>query len=208
LQNLKGSRARLPRLSRLSNSYIHNPHQFLNHNVVEPTYHIPEGTVASRLNRAQERRDAHAHERRPTKRQEEELAEWILDMDAKYQTPSHQRYRLMTIEIQSAFGYDEGLDREWLYQFFMRSAHCGSLTGEPRETACVNEATEEIVRAWFDVSLLYRDKYQLQDTSIHNMDVHGLCTGKIISRNVLGATYDQRGRSRKETRVRNSQTRG
>lgn len=49
----------------------------------DSTYHIPEGTVAGRWNGAQGRHDAHAHEHRLTKRQEGELAEWILDMDAK-----------------------------------------------------------------------------------------------------------------------------
>jgi hypothetical protein len=81
---------------------------------VKSTYHIPEGTVASRSNGAQERYDAHTYERRLTKGQEEELAEWTFDMDAERQLPSHQRCHLVVVGFQREFGFEEDLGHEWL----------------------------------------------------------------------------------------------
>ncbi|KAG9664669.1 hypothetical protein KCV03_g9968, partial [Aureobasidium melanogenum] len=113
----------------------------------------------------------------------------------------------MANEIQRVSGFDEGLGREYSYQFFKRSAHCGSLNGDSRETTRVSEATEEDVRAWFDLFSSYRDEYRVQDANIHNMDEHGLYTGKIDPREVVGATYDQWVRTRKGTKLRSSRTR-
>jgi hypothetical protein len=56
----------------------------------------------------------HAHELGQTKRQEEELAEWILKMFVKHNPLSHQCCRLIAPEIQRASGSDAGLGREWL----------------------------------------------------------------------------------------------
>ncbi|KAH0167838.1 hypothetical protein KCU67_g3729, partial [Aureobasidium melanogenum] len=110
---------------------------------VRETYGIPRATIAGRLNGRLERRAAHVSQRRLTKEQEEELAEWIMDLDSRHQPPSQPRCRLMALEIQRASGSDAGLGREWLYQFFNKYPRCGSLLGDPHESVRVNNATEE-----------------------------------------------------------------
>ncbi|THX43745.1 hypothetical protein D6D08_10539 [Aureobasidium pullulans] len=174
---------------------------------VRKTYGIPRATIAGRLNGRLERRAAHVSQRRLTKEQEEELAEWIMDLDSRHQPPSQPRCRLMALEIQRASGSDAGLGREWLYQFFNKYPRCGSLLGDPHESVRVNNATEENVRAWFDMFSSFRDKFRVLDANIHNMDEHGLCIGKINPRKVVGAAFDAWGKLRKRTKCRNSQTR-
>ncbi|TIA27921.1 hypothetical protein D6C78_10972, partial [Aureobasidium pullulans] len=174
---------------------------------VRETYGIPRATIAGRLNGRLERRAAHVSQRRLTKEQEEELAEWIMDLDSRHQPPSQPRCRLMALEIQRASGSNAGLGREWLYQFFNKYPRCGSLLGDPHESVRVNNATEENVRAWFDMFSSFRDKFRVLDANIHNMDEHGLCIGKINPRKVVGAAFDAWGKPRKRTKCRNSQTR-
>lgn len=48
---------------------------------VRKTYGIPRATIVGRLNGRLERRAAHVSQRLLTKEQEEELAEWIMDLD-------------------------------------------------------------------------------------------------------------------------------
>ncbi|THX18850.1 hypothetical protein D6D17_01815 [Aureobasidium pullulans] len=176
----------------------------MSYTYVTRMYNIPRGTIAGRINGAQERRDAHVQERKLSKTQGEELAEWILDLDKRHQPPSHQRCRLMALAIQRSAGSDAGLGRKWLYGFFERYPAYGSLWGDPHESSRVNEATEQNVRAWFDFS---SDKFRVLDENIHNMDEHGLCIGKTNPKKVVGATKDNWGRPRKRTKMRNSQTR-
>ena len=171
------------------------------------TYGIPRNTIAGRIHGAQERHEAHAHERRLTKTQEEDLAKWIIDLDSRHQPPSSQRCRAMALEIQKQSGIPVSLGRDWLYQFLERHPQCTTLVGNPHEAIRVNEATEHNVRTWFDFFVTHRDKYQVEDVNIHNMDEHGLCIGKINPRKVVGAAKDQWGQLRKRTKMRNSQTR-
>jgi hypothetical protein len=81
---------------------------------LERTYHIPKGTISGRLNGFQSRRDAHSYRRRSMVTQERELAEWVLDMGARHQPPSHHRCRLMALNIQRSSGSEPSLGREWL----------------------------------------------------------------------------------------------
>ncbi|KAG9814120.1 CENP-B protein, partial [Aureobasidium melanogenum] len=114
---------------------------------------------------------------------------------------------MMALFILSDSNPKAKLGREWLYQFFNRHPRIKMLIGDPHESARVNEATEENVRAWFQMFLHEKETYKVQDINIHNMDEHGLSIGKINPRKVVGAAFDAFGKLRKRTKMRNSQDR-
>ena len=170
-------------------------------------YGVPKSTLNDRIHGAQTRHDAHTHEQLLTDVQEEELAKWIIDLDTRHQPPSIPRCRIMALEILGASNDTRLIGRQWLLNFFKRHPECSTLIGDPHESARVNEATEENVQGWFTFFLFQKEKFQVKDFNIYNMDEHGLCIGKINPRKVVGQTYNQWGRLRKRTRMRNSQNR-
>jgi len=170
-------------------------------------YNIPKSTINRRMNGSRSRRDAHAHEMLMTEQQEEELAKWIADLDRRHQPPSIPRCRLMANDILRSSDSNVTIGRQWMYKFFERHPDIGTLTGDPHEASRVNQATEQNVRAWFDMFRAERDRYHVLDRNIHNMDEHGLCIGKINPRRVVGKVKDAWGQPRKRTKMRNSQNR-
>jgi hypothetical protein len=170
-------------------------------------WNIPRSTLNDRMNGSRSRRDAHAHEMIMTEQQEKDLAEWISDLDRRHQPPSIPRCRMMANEILRHSKSDATISRNWMYKFFKRHPDIGTLTGDPHEAVRVNQATEQNVRAWFDLFRQQRDRYRVLDRNIHNMDEHGLCIGKINPRRVVGKIRDEWGRPRKRTKMRNSQDR-
>lgn len=102
------------------------PDEYMTFSYVETTYYIPRGTIHSRLDGLLERHVSHAHKRRLTLQQEQDLADWILDLNRRHQSPSHARCRLKAISIQRAGGSDASLGRHWLYRFFKKYHACGS----------------------------------------------------------------------------------
>jgi hypothetical protein len=173
----------------------------------EKSYNIPRMTIYGRMTGSRSRRDAHAHEMLMTEQQEEDLANWISDLDRRHQPPSIPRCRMMANDILRCSGSKATIGRHWMYKFFERHPDIGTLTGDPHEAARVNQATEQNVRAWFEMYRRERDRYHVLDQNIHNMDEHGLCIGKINPRRVVGKIKDDWGKPRRRTKMRNSENR-
>lgn len=110
-------------------------------------WNIPRSTLNDRMNGRRTRREAHAHKMTMTEQQEEDLANWIADLDRRHQPPSLPRCRLMAINILRSSGSEATIGNHWMYSFFGRHPDISTLTGDPYEAARVNEATKDNVRA-------------------------------------------------------------
>jgi hypothetical protein len=60
---------------------------------------IPRMTIHGRMTESRSRRDAHAHEMLMTEQQEEDLANWISDLNCRHQPPSIPRCRMIANDI-------------------------------------------------------------------------------------------------------------
>ena len=138
-----------------------------------------------------------------TKQQDEDLTNRILDLDRRHQPPSIPRCPLIANDILRSSDSNVTIGRHWMYKYFERHPDIGTLTGDPHEAARVTPATEQNVRAWFNLFRQQPDRYHVLDRDIHNMDEHGVCIGKINPRRVVGKVRDEWRRPRKRTKMRN-----
>jgi len=173
----------------------------------EKKFHVPRSTIEGRIGGAKPRPESHAFEQKLSIEQERELCDWIKDLDKRHQAPSHARIRRVANLVLRLPVSDESLGQGWIQQFLKRHPDIATLNGDPHESARVNQATENIVRDWFELYYTEKAKYRISDENIHNMDEHGLCIGKINPRKVIGQAYTNWGQLRKRTRIRNSQKR-
>ena len=173
----------------------------------EKKFHVPRSTIEDRIRGAKPRPESHASEQKLSIEQERELCDWIKDLEKQHQAPSHARIRRMANLVLRLPVSDESLGQGWIQQFLKRHPDIATLNRDPHESARVNQATENIVRDWFELYYTEKAKYRISDENIHNMDEHGLCIGKINPRKVVGQAYTNWGQLRKRTRIRNSQKR-
>jgi hypothetical protein len=104
----------------------------------EKSHNTPRMTIHGRMTGSRSRRNAHAHKMLMTEQQEEDLANWISDLDRRHQSPLIPRCRMIANDILRYSGSKAPVGRHWMYKFFERHPDIGTLTRDPHEAIRVN----------------------------------------------------------------------
>jgi hypothetical protein len=121
-----------------------------------------------------------------TPRQGDQLADWIVDLDRHHNAPTPERVRQMTESILRSKNILRTIGKKWHIGFIQRNQKVQSLIGKPQRSMRIEQATEEVVRGWFDMFSHEMKRFQVQPLNIHNIDEHGIGLGICKSHQVLG----------------------
>lgn len=104
-------------------------------------YAIPRSTLVDRLKGATDAHTSHQHQQKLTPDQEEFLADWILEEDARGYPPSHARARDMANRILRMNRDPRTVGQDWIVYFIRRNPRVASIVGRKIEAVRSEAAT-------------------------------------------------------------------
>ncbi len=112
-------------------------------------YSISRTTLQHRLAGQQTKTTAHIFQQKLSPIQESRLTEWICIQDILGLAPTYAQIRIFVSRIFLASGSATGIGKHWLEGFLHRNPRVKTLQTHRIDTARINEATTEIIQAWF-----------------------------------------------------------
>lgn len=156
-------------------------------------FNVPRSTLRDRIDGRTNRRESHQHEQRLTARQEEMLANWIIEQDFQGLSPTHARVRQMAARITEADGDpNPRLGNKWVQSFLRRNPAVGSCIGRPLEASRAHNTTKEQIQAFFDLFERIQKQYNILPENIWNVDETGIAVGVCANSIVLGKAGKRR----------------
>ncbi|KAI1003024.1 hypothetical protein K3495_g5178, partial [Podosphaera aphanis] len=133
-------------------------------------YEAPESTLRGRLAGIRERRISQQYYQRLCPEQEEYLANWILDEDARGCPPTHARTREMAGKILASRGNHNPLGKGWISSFLKQNKKISPVVGKKIDASRASAATPENLNAFFDLFRRTCDRLHVPTEDIWNMD--------------------------------------
>ena len=155
-------------------------------------YGIPPPTLSSRIRGATDSRTSHQHQQRLTPLQEEFLADWILEEDARACPPSHARAREMANRILRMNGDKNPVGKLWLSHFIKRNPRIASVVGRKLEAQRAEAATPEQIRAFLELFERTRRRLNIRTEDTWNMDETGTALGVCTNTRVLASSQKKK----------------
>jgi hypothetical protein len=122
-------------------------------------YNISPSTLRGRLAGQQPHATAHQHQQRLTPKQENFVAEWILDKDSRAQPPTHARVREMATRVLRINNDTTPLGNEWISQFLSQQPRVASIVGQSIVTTQAQAASPNVIQAF--LKLFKRTRIEL-----------------------------------------------
>ncbi|KAI0993564.1 hypothetical protein K3495_g14620, partial [Podosphaera aphanis] len=144
---------------------------------VATAYSVPRSTLRDRLSGSVSRQISQQGVQRLTPNQEEFLAEWILDMDARGFPPSHARTREIASRILSMNKDTDPLGKDWIPKFIKRNPRVASIVCRRIESLRVAGTNHTDLENFYKLFKEVRDRFNIQTGDIWNMDEQGLGLG-------------------------------
>ncbi|KAK7177393.1 transposase [Paraphaeosphaeria sporulosa] len=151
-------------------------------------YNLPQSTISTRINGRTPRPAAHQHQQRLSPKQEEFLADWIIDQDNKGYPPSHARAREMAIRVLQSNGDTEPLGKRYIQHFITRNPRVASVIGRKLDTQRADAATPEQIRAFIELFEVVRKELNIPIKDAYNMDETGTALGVGVNSRVLASS--------------------
>jgi DDE superfamily endonuclease/Tc5 transposase DNA-binding domain/helix-turn-helix, Psq domain len=161
-------------------------------NGASKAYRVPRATLQTRLKGVSNRRISHEHRQRLTPPQEVFLVEWILEQDMQGYPPSHTRARDMATRILKMNGDTRPLGKRWLHNFMKRNTGVASVIGRRIESARVRETHPEQLQAFYTHFEATRDRLQVSQDNVWNVDEVGTALGVCMNSRVLANSSRKR----------------
>ena len=159
---------------------------------VATAYSVPRSTLRDRLSGSVPQQISQQGVQRLTPNQEEFLAEWILDMDARGFPPSHARTREMASRILSMNKDTAPLGKDWIPKFTKRNPRVASIVGRRIESLRVAGTNHTALENFYKLFKEVRDRFKIQTGDIWNMDEQGLGLGVCSNTKVLSSSKKTR----------------
>jgi len=141
---------------------------------------IPRSILRDRLNGATDRSTAKQTIQRLTAEQERGLMDWIKELEAEGNPPSHTVIREMVSKIETTsnpISNPTPIGNHWVDRFIHRYPETSSCIGVPLESSRALNSTYDTIQAHFQrVQALIR-KFNIPTEGIWNMDETGLAIG-------------------------------
>jgi hypothetical protein len=156
-------------------------------------YNIPESTLRARLaSKASERKSAHQHQQRLTPAQEEFIADWVLEEDARGYAPTHARTREMAQRLLRANGDLRPLGKKWVTTFIHRNPRVSSVVGRRIEASRIIGTSPTHIQDFFTRLSRVQTENQVRGENTWNMDEHGIALGICTNTRVLASASKKR----------------
>jgi hypothetical protein len=110
---------------------------------------VTRGTIQQRIRGRLPRAEAHAHEQRLAPVQEQRLTDWVLVQESLGQSPTHAQIRAFAGRILAARHDAIPLGKRWIAGFLRRNPVLKTKKQFKIDSARVNSATIDIIKAWF-----------------------------------------------------------
>jgi hypothetical protein len=166
-------------------------------------YSVPRTTLITRMNGATDTHTAHEHQQRLTSLQEESLAEWILEEEARGYPPTHVRAQEMASCVLRSNGDSRPLGKRWIRSFIQRNPRIASVVGKKIEPSRIESTTPEQLQGFFDRYDRVRRQYDIMLDDTWNMDEVGTALGicsntRVLSGKKKARTYVKKAKDKRE----------
>ncbi|KAI1001494.1 hypothetical protein K3495_g6698 [Podosphaera aphanis] len=151
-------------------------------------YEVLESTLRGRLTGIRERRISQQYYQLVCPEQEESLANWILDEDARGCPPTHACTREMAGKILASGGDHNPLGKGWISSFLKRNKKISLVVGRKIDARRASAATPENLNAFFDLFRRTCDRLHVPTEDIWNMDETGIALGVYSNSQVLASS--------------------
>lgn len=170
----------------------YNSREFTSIRAAAKAYNVPFATLRYRLKGGSNAKISHAFQQRMTPDQEEFLATWILEEDARGFPPSHTRARDMAIRVLRINGDHEDLGKNWVTAFLQRNPRVASVVGKKIEAARVRNASVAEIQAFFDLFKRTCERLNVDLNNVWNMDETGIALGVCSNSQVLASAQKKK----------------
>ena len=151
-------------------------------------YNIPRSIFIDRINDRTNARASHANQQRLTPLQEEFLADWILEEDARGYPPSHARAREMAIRVLRMNGDTNPLGHKWTAKFVARNPRVASVVGRPIEACRIRCTDQASIQRFFALFQRVQTEHDVRHEDTWNMDETGIGLGICTNTQVLASS--------------------
>jgi hypothetical protein len=134
-------------------------------------------TLVNRTKGVEARSLAFESHQRLSSAQEKHLAAWILVQDALGVAPTHQQVKEFASRILEASGDTRPVGKHWISAFLARNPEVKSMRGKALDSARLNGATTDVIKAFFKLLDLPAIK-AIKPENQHNMDETGIQEGQ------------------------------
>ncbi|CAG9950939.1 unnamed protein product [Clonostachys rosea f. rosea IK726] len=161
---------------------------------------IPRTTLRRRLEDGFTRAQAHEHQQRLSKAEEERVRRWIVSQELLGYAPTHRQLRYIASQILQGRKDLEPLGRSWVNQFLSRQEGLGVKIGKRIASARLNGANPENINRFFNN---YDSVSWIKPENTWNADEAGIMEGYGLNSLVIGSDEG----SRKYTVLKGNQER-
>lgn len=159
---------------------------------VAKAHNLPRSTLQSRRKGVRNYRIAHEAEQRLSIKQEEHLAQWILEQDSNGYPPSLTRTREVVKFILRTNGDTRPLGHEWIASFIRRNPRIASVVGRKIEALRIHGTRWESLLEFYNHFEAIKTRYGITNEIIWNMDEHGIAVGLCTNIRVLASSRKTR----------------
>jgi 4-hydroxybenzoate polyprenyltransferase len=153
-------------------------------------YGIPRSTIRDYLHDTKTRHEAAIPLQKLAPVQESRLTEWILVQEGLGHSPTHSQIKAFAQQILATRGDDSMLGKRWIQRFLKRNPILKTKKEFRIDLACVNEATSDIIKPWFqklDIpeikAILPENRWNIDEAGImEGQGVNGLVVGSVNQR--------------------------
>ena len=147
---------------------------------------VPRGTLQDRILGRLSRSEAHTHQQRLAPVQEQRLTDWVLVQESLGQNPTHAQIRAFAGRILAARHDAIPLGKRWMAGFLRRNPVLKTKKQFRIDSARVNGATSDIIKAWFQKLEVPTIK-AIKPENRWNMDEAGIMEGQGENGLVVGS---------------------
>jgi len=165
----------------------YNEGKFKSIRAASKAWGLPRTTLDDRLRGAATRRVAHHHQQRLTPEQEQFLATWILEEDARGFPPRHDRAREMASCILRMNRDENPLGKRWVSGFIKRNPRIKLIIGWAIEADRVKNTSLEAIRAFLEFVEATQVQLGICTEDTYNMDETGNALGVCTNHRVLAS---------------------
>lgn len=165
---------------------------FTSYNAAAAVYRVPPTTLRRRFNQGLSRRESHSNQQLLAPEQEDQLVQWILDLEKQGHAPTHKQAREMAQYISISSGGPKSVGLKWIYRFLKRHAAIGTKIGRRMDALRIQNTNPEDLRAWYDLVKQNIVDFRVDPANIWNMDETGLSVGACSNGRVIGSSATKR----------------
>jgi len=147
---------------------------------------VPRTTFTDRINGRVSRTEAKALDQRLSPIQEQRLTDWVLVQESLGQNPTHSQIRAFAGRILAARHDALPLGKRWMEGFLRRNPILKTKKQFRIDSARVNGATSDIIKAWFRKLEIPAIKI-IKAENHWNMDEVGVMEGQGLNGLVVGS---------------------